>query len=301
MATLSDYFKLHFIVFLWGFTAILGLLISIPAVEMVFYRTLLAAAGMAAVIWWTGGIFRVTPADGLVLIFVGFIVCVHWLSFFGSGRVSNASVSLVGFATNSLWAAFLEPWMNRNRIKKFELLLGLVVIAGLYIIFSFDFQYKLGLALGIVAGFTAALFSVINAKLVRRIDAYTITFYEMAGAFLGTALFLPVYQYTLADQQQLRLVPTALDWIYIALLAWACSVYAFSMAVKLMKRLTVFFIQLTLNLEPLYGIVMALIVFGDSEWMGVNFYFGTIVILGAVLLYPALKRRFDKPAFMDQR
>lgn len=298
MATTTDYLKLHFIVFLWGFTAILGLLISIPTVEMVLYRTLLAALGMGAFIFWQGGSLRLSQGDIVKLLVIGFIVCFHWLAFFGSARVSNASVSLVGFATNSLWAAILEPWMNRNRIKKFELLLGAIVIVGLYVIFSFNFEYKLGLALGIAAGFSAALFSVLNAKMVRRIDPYAITFYEMVGAFIAAALFLPVYKYTLAEQNNLRLIPTSLDWVYLALLAWVCTVYAFSMAVKLMKKLSVFFIQLTLNLEPVYGIIMALIILGDSEKMGLNFYAGTFIIISAVVAYPWLKNKFDKPAFM---
>jgi drug/metabolite transporter (DMT)-like permease len=298
MATTTDYLKLHFIVFLWGFTAILGLLITIPSVEMVFFRTLLAAIGMGIVIVTTGGTFKVSTADAVKLLLIGFIVCLHWLTFFGSARISNASVSLVGFATNSLWASLLEPWMNRNRVKKFELLLGLVVIAGLYIIFSFDFEYKLGLALGIAAGFLAALFSVFNARLVRRINAYTITFYEMTGAFIATTLFLPLYQYTLAADGVLRLSPTVTDWLFITILALVCTVYAFSMAVKLMKKLSVFFIQLTLNLEPVYGILMALVVFGSREKMGLSFYVGTLLIISAVISYPALKKRFDKPVFM---
>ncbi|MBX2946454.1 MAG: DMT family transporter [Cyclobacteriaceae bacterium] len=297
MATTTDYLKLHFIVFLWGFTAILGLLISIPTVEMVFYRTLLAALGMGVFMAWSKGSFKVSKSDGIKLLLIGFIVCLHWLAFFGSARASNASVSLVGFATNSLWAALLEPWMNRNRVKKFELLLGIVVIVGLYVIFSFNFEYKLGLALGIAAGFSAALFSVLNAKMVRRVDSYAITFYEMVGAFIATAVFLPIYKHTLAAGE-LKLIPSLMDWVYIALLAWVCTVYAFSMAVKLMKKLSVFFIQLTLNLEPVYGIIMALIILGDSEKMGFNFYVGTLIIISAVASYPWLKKRFDKPAFM---
>jgi drug/metabolite transporter (DMT)-like permease len=298
MATTGDYLKLHFIVFLWGFTAILGLLISIPAVEMVFYRTLLAAAGMAVVMYWKKANFSVSSSDSIRLLMIGFIVSFHWLAFFGSARVSNASVSLVGFATNSLWAALLEPLMNRSRIKKFELFLGLVVIAGLYVIFSFDFQYKLGLLLGVAAGFSAALFSVFNARMVRRVDADTITFYEMTGAFLATALFLPLFQVTFNAGAAINLIPTATDWLYLATLAWICTVYAFSTGVKLMKKLSVFFIQLTLNLEPVYGIIMALLIFGTTEKMTINFYIGTLIIISAVLVYPSLKKRFDKPAFM---
>src|SRR5438094_491638 len=136
MTTSSDYLKLHFIVFLWGFSAILGKLVSIPTVEMVFFRSILAALGMGLVILSTKGSFNVRGSDFGKLILIGFIVALHWIAFFGAARVSNVSVSLVGFATNSLWAAVLEPWFNKTRIKKFELILGLIVMAGLYIIFS---------------------------------------------------------------------------------------------------------------------------------------------------------------------
>ena len=176
MASSSDYLKLHFIVFLWGFSAILGKLVSISAVEMVWYRSMLAAIGMAAVIYFTRGTFKVSRPDLYKLFAIGAIVSVHWIAFFGSARVSNVSVSLVGFATNSLWAALLEPWFNKTTIKKYEVVLGLVVLTGLYIIFSFDFQYKLGLLLGIFAGFTSALFSVFNARMVKRNSSRTITF-----------------------------------------------------------------------------------------------------------------------------
>lgn len=295
MATRPDYLKLHFIVFLWGFSAILGKLVTIPAVEMIFYRGILAAAGMAIVIILTRGTFQVNRMDFVKLILIGFIVALHWVTFFGSARVSNVSVSLVGFATNSLWTAMLEPWFNKTRVKKFELLLGLVVLFGLYVIFSFDFQYKLGLFFSIVAGLTSALFSIFNSRMVRTIPAYTITFYEMIGIVIGLIFFLPIYKFTWAENHTLQLIPSMWDWVFIGLLAGVCSVYAYSTAVELMKKVSVFLIQLSLNLEPVYGIIMAVIIFGDKEKMGLNFYAGTLIILSAVILYPFLKRRFDAP------
>ena len=295
MATRPDYLKLHFIVFLWGFSAILGKLVTIPAVEMIFYRGILAAAGMAIVIILTRGTFQVNRMDFVKLILIGFIVALHWVTLFGSARVSNVSVSLVGFATNSLWTAMLEPWFNKTRVKKFELLLGLVVLFGLYVIFSFDFQYKLGLFFSIVAGLTSALFSIFNSRMVRTIPAYTITFYEMIGIVIGLIFFLPIYKFTWAENHTLQLIPSMWDWVFIGLLAGVCSVYAYSTAVELMKKVSVFLIQLSLNLEPVYGIIMAVIIFGDKEKMGLNFYAGTLIILSAVILYPFLKRRFDAP------
>ncbi len=293
IATTKDYVNLHFLVFLWGFTAVLGKLISIPSVEMVFYRTLLAAVGMAALIVMTRGTFAVSKSDFIKVMITGFIVAIHWLTFFGAGRVANPSTSLVGFATCSFWAALIEPIAKRKKIQILEIGLGLVVIIGLSIIFVGDFQYPLGLFLGIISGLTAAIFSVINSKLVVRINAHTITFYEMASASLIIFLFFPIYQNTWAEGGQLNLLPLWSDWIYLAIMAWACSVYAYSVAINLTKKLSVFFIQLALNLEPVYGITLALIVFGEKEVMGLNFYAGTIIIISAVAIYPFLKKSTD--------
>jgi drug/metabolite transporter (DMT)-like permease len=291
--TVIDYFKLHFIVFLFGFTAILGKLISLPSVEMVFYRTLLAAVGMAALIFFTKRSFALpSTKDFWKLMLTGLIVAMHWLTFFGSGRVSNPSVSLVGFATCSFWAAFIEPIAKKKKIRPMEVGLGIAVLIGLYIIFSFDFNYPLGLALGIASGLTAAIFSVINSKLVTRISSYTITFYEMVSACIGVTLFFPVYQKYFSNGE-LQLIPSAVDWIYLAVLGWVCSVYAYSQMIELTKKLSVFFIQLALNLEPVYGIGFALLIFGQQEVMGLSFYIGTLIILTAVALYPMLKRNFE--------
>src|SRR5687768_16267518 len=290
MVTRADYFKLHFIVFLWGFSGILGKLVTIPAYEMVFFRTLLAAIGIGMVMLFIHEKFKVSATQAVQLIAIGCIVAIHWLSFFESARVSNVSVSLVGFATNSLWTAMLDPLFNRTPVKKFELFLGFAVITGMYIIFSFDFKYHLGLMIGMLAGLTAALYSIFNARLVKRLPAFTISFYEMVGAFLCLLLFMPVYKVTWAPGATLHLTPGMMDCIYMIVLTGACSVYAYSTAVELMKKVSVFLIQLTLNLEPVYGIIMAVIIFGDEEKMGLNFYLGTLIILCAVASYPFLRR-----------
>jgi drug/metabolite transporter (DMT)-like permease len=291
IATTRDYFKLHFIVFLFGFTAILGKLVSIPAVEMVFYRTLLAAVVMAGLILVVKGSFRVSKSDFIKISLTGAIVAIHWITFFASGRVSNPSTSLVGFATCSFWAAFIEPIAKRKKIQALEVVLGVVVLIGLTIIFSFDFHYAFGLFLGIISGLTAALFSVINSKLAVRVSAFNITLYEMIGACITVVMFMPFYYYFLADGQPLQLIPTPMDWFYIGTMATVCSVYAYSVMIDLSKKLSVFFIQLALNLEPVYGILLALLVFGQQEVMGWNFYVGTLVILSAVAAYPYIKNR----------
>lgn len=286
-----DYLKLHFIVLLFGFTAVLGKLISLPSVEMVFYRTLLAALGMGVLMILFKKSFTVSKSDLITILLTSMIVAVHWITFFVSGKISNPSTSLVGFATCSFWAAIFEPLAKGKKIQFLEIGLGIMVLIGLCIILAFDFRYPLGLFLGVISGLTAAWFTVINSKIVNRVSTYTITFYEMIGACAFIVLFMPIYKATWAAKGELNLIPTTLDWFYLALLAWACSVYAYSVAIELTKKLSVFFIQLALNLEPVYGIILALLIFGQQEVMSLKFYAGTLIILSAVVLYPVMKRK----------
>jgi drug/metabolite transporter (DMT)-like permease len=295
----ADYLKLHFIVFLWGFTAILGMLISLPPVEMIFYRTLLSASGLGVLMLVGNRSFRVSGKDATGLLLTGMLVAVHWIAFFGAARIANVSVSLVGFATASLWTAFIEPVSQRKRVKGFEVLLGLCVITGIAIIFSYQHNFRAGFIVAIFSGLMAAVFAVINARYTKRINARIITFYEMAGAALGTAVFFPLYAHHWADGGVLRLDATPLDWVYLFILAFICTVYAFTVMIELMKRIPVFFIQLTINLEPVYGIIMALLIFGETEKMAGNFYLGASIIVGAILFYPYLKRRFEKPVKLN--
>jgi drug/metabolite transporter (DMT)-like permease len=298
-ASTTDYLKLHFIVFLWGFTAILGLLVKIPAIEMVIFRTLVATLGMGTLIILVKQNFNVPARQLTYVIATGFIVAAHWITFFASARVSNASVSLVGIATGSLWAAFIEPVMNKRSIKGYEVVLGLLVIIGLYVIFSFDFEYPLGLTLGILSGFLSALFFTINSRLGQRVGTYQITFFEMFGACIGACIYLVFHSTFVDPAYQINFQASLTDWLWIVVLALVCTVYAFSVSVNLMKKLSVFFMQLTLNLEPVYGILLAVLVFGNTEKMTLQFYLGTVIILLAVITYPLLKRKFSPDVKFD--
>ncbi|MEM8565269.1 MAG: DMT family transporter [Bacteroidota bacterium] len=293
MSITRDYLQLHFIVFLWGFTAILGLLISIPSVEIVFWRTLLASAGLGALLLLRKRDFKIGLVEGLKIGGTGVLISLHWILFFASARVSTASVCLAGMATCSLWTSLLEPLISRRSIKFFEVMLGLIVILGLYVIFRFEFDHALGLAMAVVSAVLSALFSVINAQFTHRHNPYMITFYEMMGACLGTVLFFPIYTKFFSNVS-LRLLPEGLDWLYILILALVCTVYAYSISVELMKRMSAFVVNLAVNLEPVYGIILALIIFGDKEQMQPGFYLGTGIILLSVLSYPILNRLFKR-------
>jgi drug/metabolite transporter (DMT)-like permease len=299
-ARTSDYLKLHFLIFLWGFTAILGLLVKIPAIEMVIFRTLVATIGMGVLIFFRNQSFKLPARSMLLVFFTGFVVAAHWIAFFGSARVSNASVSLVGFATASLWAAIIEPIMNKSKIKGYEIALGLVVISGLYIIFSFDFRYPLGLLLGIVSGFFSSLFFTFNQRFGKQIGTFQITFYEMFGACVGTSVYLVFHVFVVDPDYKINFNADLTDWLCILTLGLVCTVYAFSVSVDLMKRLSVFFMQLNINLEPVYGIILAVLIFGKTETMNLQFYIGTLVILVAVAMYPVLRKKFNPDPFREE-
>ena len=286
-ASIKDYLMLHFIVLIWGFTAILGLLISLPAIELVFYRTLIASVGVAFLLLVKKKQLIIPFPAMRKVVAVGFIIALHWILFFWSARVSTASVCLAGMATTSLWTAFVEPFFNKSKIKWYEVALGLMVISGLLVIFSFESGYWLGLSMALASALLAAVFSVLNSRLAHRHSPYQITFYEMAGACLFSLLFMPIYSNFLTTDR-LKLAWEGYDWFWLVILGGICTVYAFSVSVELMKRVSVFSINLTVNLEPVYGIILAVLIFGESEKMTPQFYLGTAIILVSVLAYPVV-------------
>lgn len=297
--TVKDYLILHFIVLIWGFTAILGLLISLPSLELVFYRTLIAAVGVAGMIYFKKESLVVSPAQIIKIMGVGILISLHWITFFWSARLATASVCLAGMATTSLWTAFIEPLVNRTKVKWYEVVLGVIVISGLLVIFQFESGYWLGLSVALVSAFLAALFSVLNGRLSRRHTPYQITFYEMLAACLFALVMLPFFSELMTDQKAFQWAWTGWDWLWLLILGVICTVYPFSVTVELMKRLPVFSINLTMNLEPVYGIVLAVLILGESEKMTPQFYLGTLIILISVLIYPVLnywnKRRKKAP------
>lgn len=288
-----DYLHLHFLVLIWGFTAILGLLISVPALTLVVYRTLLAALGLGVLLVVQKKMVPVLSADRWKLLATGVVMALHWALFFEAARVANASVCLAGMATGSLWTSLLEPLFVRRRLRLVEVLLGLVVMAGLYLIFRFEIDRAVGLLMAVFSAMLAAVFTIINSQFTRRYPPMTITFYEMSGAFGGSLLFLGLYLAT-GLEKTAALWPQPTDWLWIAILAFVCTVYAYSASVWLMRKFSAFAVNLTVNLEPVYGITLAWLFFGDRERMTTGFYAGTVVILIAVLVYPALQRKLDK-------
>lgn len=290
MPTYKDYFLLHWIVLIWGFTAILGKLITISPLELVIYRTAIATSISAIVlVYYRQFNYHIQRTEILKMLFTGFLIALHWLLFFGAAKLS-ASVCLAGITTATLWTSVLEPLIQRSRVKIYEIGLGIVVMLGLYQIYNVEINHSLALFMAMGSAFFGVLFSILNARFTHRHHHQIITFYEMLGAFLSMMIFLPFHEWFFWSEVTLRFEPTEMDWVYLFILGGICTVYAYSLSVKLMKKFTPFAVNLTVNLEPVYGIILALLIFGSEEEMKQGFYFGTLVILLAVFTYPFLKK-----------
>jgi drug/metabolite transporter (DMT)-like permease len=285
----ADYLKLHFIVLLWGLTGVLGEIIDLPAVELVLYRTSIATIALAFILRQRLWIDRV---DILRLMATGFLIGLHWVLFFFAVKIANVSVCMVGVATVSLWTALLEPVMIPGRkMQRDDLLFGTLVIGAVALIFQSELQYASGFLVAIGAAFVGAIFSILNGRFAARIPHRVIAAYEMAGAAIFCAICLPISARWLSEGRGLDLVPGLRDWAAIVVLALLCTVYAYSEYVELLKRMTVFSINFANNLEPVYGLALAAIAFGEYRSLGIGFYAGAALIAVLVLAHTRRSRR----------
>lgn len=279
---------LHFTVLIWGFTGVLGGLISVSALHLVWYRVLLAAVALFVYFRIKKKSVLVAQRDILKFMGVGVIVGLHWVLFFHSIKISTVSVTLVTLSSVTLFTAILEPIINKSKISIADVLIGLVIIFGIYLIFKFEFQYLWGIIYGLICAFCASIFSILNARMVKQSSPTIITFYEMIGAFLGVSVIM-LFKGELTSE----MILSDSDWIYLIVLGVVCTAVAYVLGVAVMKELSAFTVALTTNMEPVYGIILAVLIFGKEEEMSTGFYLGAIVVLGAVFIYPYIKTKIE--------
>lgn len=282
---------LHLLVFIAGFTAILGELISIEAFSLVWYRMVIALVFMFLYIKLIRLDLAVSLKKRVRYLFAGVIIALHWITFFAAIKEANISIALAMFSTGAFFTALIEPIFFRRKLIGYEVLFGLLVILGVYLIIDSEIKYLTGILLGISSAFFSSLFAVINGRFVEKENATIISFYE----FIGGIAFISVYLGFVGDGFSLTFFQLkSTDWIYLFVLATVCTAYAFIAAVYIMKFISPFTVVLTYNLEPIYGIILAILIFGKSEIMSANFYIGALLILLTVLFNAILKQRIKK-------
>lgn len=281
---------LHLVVLIFGFTGILGKLITIPSEALVWYRMFFATISVGIFMLFTRKSLKMVRSGVLMTIGVGFIIAAHWIFFFEAIKQSNVSITLAALSTASLFTAILEPIFFNRKVHFYELFLGLLVFVGLYFIFRFETENSLGIWLAIISAFLASLFTVINGRLIKRYDSSRISLYELLGGVVAISFYFIVFKPN--SFPNFSILPS--DWIYLLILAIVCTAFAFVASVKVMEELTPFTVSLSINLEPVYGIILAFLIFGEEEKMSLGFYIGTLLILCSLFLNVWFKKAKKK-------
>jgi len=289
--TTKAYLELHIAVFLFGFTAILGDLISLSATMLVWWRVLITCVSLFFLLKFGKKMTKLSGKMTLILLGIGVLVALHWITFFGAIKYSNASITLIALATASFFTAFLEPLILKKPLNFVEVLLGLLIVPGMILVVkNIDFSMYIGIYLGLISSFLAATFSILNKKYINDADPMTITFIELGAAWLFISILLP-FIFGSSDAP-VAFWPTAMDTVYLLILALICTTLAYILSLRALKHLTAFASNLTINLEPVYGIALAWLVLNENEELDSGFYLGCLLIVSVVLAYPLLRKRF---------
>jgi drug/metabolite transporter (DMT)-like permease len=278
----------HLIVFIFGFSSVMGALCSLDAIPLVVYRMLLASLGLAvyfAIFHPT--YFRLERSLWVKVILGGLIIGVHWVTFFHAIKVAGVSLTLSMMATGAFITAMIEPLINKRKILGYELLFGGLIAVGVGMIFQAEYEHLYGISIALLSAFLSSVFTILNTQLVKQGKAITLSFYELlVGAVFGIGFVIFSGDYTL-EAFELR----QWDWLWIILIAWVCTSFAFNISIKVMQHLSPFTVMLIINLEPVYGILLSLAIWGDEELMSFRFYLGFVIVLGAILLNGIYKRQ----------
>lgn len=285
------FLQLHIAVFLAGFTGILGRLITLNEGMIVWYRLLFTAVTMWILFGLMKKLQKIPLIDILKITGVGFIAAMHWVTFYGSIKYSNVSVALVCFSAISFFTALFEPLILKKRINWLELLLGMVTLSGIYIIFHFDTQFKTGIVIGLISAVLASLFPIYNREFLKRINVETMLTWQQTGGFLVLSLLLPFYLRQFPIE---KFIPSGENIGWLLVLAWFCSVIAFQFSSNALKKLSAFTVNLTYNLEPVYGILLAFAVYNENQYLSKWFFVGFVIIAVALLIHVYLLFKVER-------
>lgn len=290
------FFQLHTAVFLAGFTGILGKLIALNEGLLVWYRLMITAVTLWVLYYFQKKIKWISRDSLFKVTGVGIIAAVHWVTFYASIKIANVSVALVCFSSIGFFTAIMEPVILKHRVNFAEVLLGILTIAGIYLIFHFDPRFKTGIIIGIVSAFLGCLFPIFNRKFLRSMSSETVTLYELTGGFLFLTIIIPFYLHWFPTD---KIIPGLTDFALLLVLSWGCTVVAFSLSMKALQKISAFTVNLTYNLEPLYGILMAFIVLREHKSLESSFYWGLSligisVIIQTILIYRKHKTRITR-------
>ncbi|MBL7922994.1 MAG: EamA family transporter [Bacteroidia bacterium] len=273
---------MHTAILLWGFTAILGKAIQLDEGLLVWYRMLFSAIAMVLFLLAGRKLQPLRPAQLLHVAGIGFVITLHWITFYGAIKASNVSIAISCFSSVALFTALLDPLLKGKRPKASEIGLGLGVMAGIYIIFSVQEYYLKGILLSLASAFLASVFTILNKRISSKIDPSVITFYELGTGFILLTLLLPLW---FSINGSNFLYPSGEDLFYLLILSIVCTTFAMTLSLHALQKIDAFTMNLSVNLEPLYSIVLAILIYNEHKMLVTEFYIGSSVILLAVVLH----------------
>ncbi|MEW6469343.1 MAG: DMT family transporter [Bacteroidota bacterium] len=281
----NNFLLLHFIVFIWGWSPIFGKLISVDALQLVWFRVLFTIVFVSAYMIYIRQDLRIGDKDLYKLLVIGAIIAFHWYCFYHAIKVSNVSVALVAFSTGTLFSSFIEPLFYKRRLLGYEILFGLIIIGAIILIFKVETRYTEGIIYGVLAAFTSSLFTVWNGLLVRKLRSPVITFYELGGGFLALSIYL---FFTDSFDREFFALPGA-DLAWLLLFASVGTAFPFIASVNLLRNINPYTVTLTVNLETVYGIIWAYFIFSEDKQLTIYFYIGALIILATIFANALLK------------
>lgn len=276
------FLQMHTAVFLWGFTGVLGRAISLDSIWLVWYRMLITVLSLWILYFFLQKISKISLSAALIIGGIGFILVLHWICFYASIKYANVTIALTCLSTTALLSSILEPLVLKKKFDWFEIVLGLFAIAGIAIIYNTHVQFSVGIIIGLLSAVLTVLTSVFNKKIIDRYQPEQITLYQLTGGFLGLTVLLPLV-YFLFPQDQIY--PSPMDWLWLFILSWVCTVFTFFLYIRSLKKLSAFTMNLTLTLEPVYGIVLAFIIYKENKLLSNWFYLGFGLIAFAVVFH----------------
>lgn len=283
----KSFVQIHIAVLLWGFTAVLGKLITLSTLQLVWWRVLLTSISLSFLLKKFSRIKKVDRQTKIRIIGIGFLVGLHWLCFYGSVKLSNSSIAVVCMATVSLMTSIIEPLFFKKKIQWKEILLGLLILPGMLLIVNTNLNWISGIVVGLIGAFLAAIFSVLNKKAVTTADPLSVTYLEINGVLILTTLILPFYYYFFPTEQ---FIPDGKDFVFLLVLALACTSLPFLLSMMSLRHISTFSSNFILNLEPVYGILLAWLILKENKELSPQFYWGVLLIMGVVFGYSFLTR-----------
>jgi drug/metabolite transporter (DMT)-like permease len=276
--------QLNAAVFLWGFTGVLGELITLNETWLVWYRLLITVISLWLLYGIQKKIQKLPPSSVLYIGLIGTIQALHWVCFYGSIKYSNVTISLTCLSTSALLSSLLEPLVLKKRFDPFEIILGLFAIAGIVVIYNTHLNFSVGIVIGLLSALLTVIVSVLNKKMIDTYEPESITLYQLTGGFVGLSILLPLYNYLFKVPLA---APEPLDWLWLVILSWVCTIFTFFLYIRSLKSVSAFTMNLTLTLEPVYGIILAFLLFHENKEFNNWFYLGFALIVIAVALHTA--------------